>query len=69
MPLSAAQYPRRNWRLPAGADMASVRTASWRVRAGVNPIAARSGSRMNTSNDTSALTGLPGSVSTGTPLT
>ena len=31
------------------------------------PIALRSGERMNTSNDTSALTGLPGSVMIGVP--
>ena len=34
-----------------------------------SPIAARSGGRTNTSNDTSALTGLPGSVTIGVPST
>jgi hypothetical protein len=34
-----------------------------------NPIAVRNGARMNTSNDTNALTGLPGSVMMGVPFT
>jgi hypothetical protein len=60
--------PRRYWRRPPGEDIASVSRARTRRReTSVWPSAVRIAGRRNASNDTSTLTGLPGSVTTGTP--
>ena len=68
LPGDAVQHAAANCRLPGGEVSVSVSTAIRRGRSGRgSPMAARSGDRMNTSKDTSALTGLPGSVTIGVP--
>ena len=63
-----SRIARRNCRLPRGEVSASLSTAGRRGRSGSGrPMAVRSAGRMNTSNDTSALTGLPGSVTIVAP--
>ena len=65
-PAAWVNTPRRNWRLPRGERRSSARAAWIRRRCASSPIALRRGGRTKISNDTCALTGLPGSVTIGT---
>src|SRR5690606_22510123 len=63
-----ASRPRRNWRRPCGERMA-LSSGSSNTSTSPSPASLRSIGRANTSNETIALTGLPGKLSTGTPST